>query len=127
MKICKRCNDSKLLTEFSIHKGFKDGRNSVCKICKAQEQRGREELRPYSYEKQIKTRYGLTIDDYNGILSKQNNCCAICKRPGIDLVVDHCHNTGIVRGLLCQRCNTGLGKFEDDQALLRNALTYLEG
>lgn len=73
--------------------------------------------------------YGLTLDDYDNILESQNNGCAICgKAPednGQRLAVDHDHDTGAVRGLLCIGCNAGLGSFKDDPDLLEEAQKYL--
>lgn len=76
-------------------------------------------------------KYGLTIDGYNELLARQNGQCAICGREGHDkcntrLAVDHCHATKKVRGLLCGNCNNGLGRFQDDVALLERALSYLK-
>ena len=75
--------------------------------------------------------YGISEMDYARMLTEQNGGCAICGddgsagRGGV-LHVDHCHQTGRVRGLLCDRCNHGLGNFKDDPALLRRAAYYLE-
>lgn len=74
--------------------------------------------------------YGVTVDDFNSMMKKQNGECAIC--GGIrevkedSLCVDHCHKTNNVRGLLCNHCNTALGKFEDNIELLQNAIKYLK-
>jgi hypothetical protein len=79
----------------------------------------------------IKRVFGLDRSQYAAMLSTQGNCCAICGRspegsyPGM-LHVDHCHDTGKVRGLLCQVCNLSLGKFQHDPDLLRRAAEYLE-
>jgi len=77
-------------------------------------------------------RYGLAPDQYDELLSKQNGRCAICDGPpngkgGLYFHVDHCHTSGEVRGLLCHYCNTAIGSFRDDPALLRRAIAYLEG
>lgn len=83
----------------------------------------------------LKDRYNLTPEQYKKMQAKQNNRCAICgeeetalhnhtKKP-LKLAVDHCHTTGKVRGLLCQDCNRGIGKFHDDIERLRSAITYL--
>lgn len=76
--------------------------------------------------------YEMTIDDYWALWVKQKGACAICKEPSDwNLVVDHEHiegkNTrrGKPRGLLCHRCNTGLGKFKDDPRMLRRAAAYV--
>lgn len=71
---------------------------------------------------------------YESILIKQNGNCAICKNPetkirngkSVNLSVDHCHKTGIVRGLLCNKCNRTLGVFYDDIEFLKEAIKYLE-
>ena len=72
-------------------------------------------------------RFGLSIEDYDTIHRAQGGVCAICRRPqrGKRLAVDHDHETGRVRGLLCASCNTGLGHFRDDPVLLYVAAAYL--
>jgi hypothetical protein len=74
----------------------------------------------------LKFRYGITEEDYNLMLENQNNCCAICKKESdIKLSVDHCHQSGAVRGLLCKKCNLGLGYFKDDTTTIKEAIKYL--
>jgi hypothetical protein len=71
--------------------------------------------------------YGLTPEDYDAMSARQNGVCAICrKKPDKRLCVDHSHRNNKVRDLLCGRCNSGLGYFDDDPALLRAAAEYLE-
>lgn len=78
----------------------------------------------------LKTRYGITLSEFNDLLVTQGNECAICKgkvnTAGRSFSVDHCHTTGKVRGLLCNHCNFGLGSFFDSATLLRLAADYLE-
>jgi hypothetical protein len=84
----------------------------------------------------IKRRFGLTRDAYNEKLKNQNHVCAICKQPetAVDgrtgtiksLAVDHCHKHKGLRDLLCGRCNTTLGKVNDDIGLLQNMIDYLK-
>lgn len=70
--------------------------------------------------------YGLTEEQYNDMISSQNNMCAICNKTSHKtLHIDHDHETGKVRGLLCSNCNTGIGFFKDDISLLNNAIDYL--
>jgi hypothetical protein len=71
-------------------------------------------------------RYGISLEELRAILERQGNACAICRRSGVRLYIDHCHATRMVRRLLCGKCNTGLGFFGDDPVLLRAAADYLE-
>jgi hypothetical protein len=70
--------------------------------------------------------YGLSKDNFFNMLELQNSECAICKNK-IDesCHVDHCHDTGSVRGLLCGNCNVAIGFFKDDIQILNNAMKYL--
>lgn len=80
------------------------------------------------------SRYGLSEEDYQLMLVAQGGCCAICRSSGEgqgrgivrSLAVDHCHETGAVRGLLCHRCNAALGMVKDSVSVLRSAISYLE-
>ncbi len=76
----------------------------------------------------LKYYYGISVEEYDALLARQNGKCAICreKPEGQTLCVDHCHATGKIRGLLCRSCNVGLGNFRDDPRLLRAAIAYLE-
>lgn len=84
-------------------------------------------------DKIYQNKYGITLEQYNEMLEKQLHACAICKEPEYQiswgktkrLAVDHCHKTGRVRGLLCQRCNTTLGRYEDDLYVWENFVSYL--
>lgn len=82
-------------------------------------------------ERHFEREYGLLKFEYELLFVKQNNSCAICGKvsgKGSDkLVVDHDHETGQVRGLLCRLCNTSLGGFKDNKDLLKQAINYLEG
>lgn len=71
-------------------------------------------------------KYGLTVDDYEAMRSSQKGACLICGDEPSRLVVDHCHATGAVRGLLCARCNVAIGILRDDPSLMRRAAEYLE-
>ncbi len=82
------------------------------------------------HEYHLKSMYGLSMEEYNKMFDNQNGCCWICSTHQQDLkhrlFVDHCHDTGQVRGLLCRSCNTGLGNFNDDPSLLKIATEYLD-
>ena len=74
----------------------------------------------------LKYRYGITEEQYDQMLEKQNHTCAICnEKPKGNLAVDHCHTTGKVRGLLCANCNKGLGMFKEDENRMKKAMQYL--
>lgn len=75
---------------------------------------------------QLKVNYGIGLDEYNKMLAGQGGACAICSEPQTEtLCVDHCHSTGKIRGLLCRKCNTGLGCYKDNADLMRLAIRYL--
>jgi hypothetical protein len=132
---CLGCGEDKSLEkDFNRHPGGKYGRNSRCRICLA-EQRKKYPRTPVSSGQRraakLRQTYGLTVEDYDALLASQNGKCAICgsefadKRVGF-LHVDHDHETGEVRGLLCSSCNRGLGFFKDDPNLMRRGIEYLE-
>jgi hypothetical protein len=74
----------------------------------------------------LRTQYGISLEDYDAMLAQQGGVCAICrKRSAKRLCVDHCHVTRTVRGLLCKKCNFGLGHFSDDPDLVDAAAVYL--
>jgi hypothetical protein len=75
----------------------------------------------------LRQKYGITADDYDVMLEAQGGGCAICgRRPGArPLHVDHCHETGIVRGILCHQCNWYLGTIEASNTVRENFLSYL--
>lgn len=88
-----------------------DGFVMPCSSCKGIEQRIAQ--------------YGLSLRQYWDMRNRQEDRCAICDEPSDKLFVDHCHTLGHVRGLLCRRCNSGLGFFKDKKGALANALKYL--
>ena len=94
------------------------------------------EVNPDKYKnKYLLKSYGITLDDFNVMKESQGGVCKICGNPEValnpktkkprELAVDHCHNTGKIRGLLCSKCNTSLGNFKDDISLLEAAIVYL--
>lgn len=147
MKLCKRCGATKQLEDFHKDKKSKDGHCFYCKECNksktrsyyagldktAEKARGKKRsedgaYRDYQYQK----KYGITLEEYNLLLEKQGGKCAICgitreecndKRA---LPVDHDHETGEVRGILCHSCNRAIGLFKDSPKNLRQAAYYLE-
>lgn len=143
MKICPNCKETKLLHEYYTDNARKDGWSFYCKKCtaaickKSREKRKAEGHRykgtPYNADTnrfaQLKHYYNLTREEYDRLVIKQSYLCAICEsepRGNTRLHVDHDHKTNQVRGLLCDDCNNGLGRFEDDIELLRKAIEYLQ-
>jgi hypothetical protein len=151
MKECQGCHVPKPLKDFKRHPKTPDGRTHLCLEClqarrgpvldlTPDEKRERQlaklrkrhatdpEYRERHRGHQIKTAYGLLPEQYQALVDKQDGLCAICRGPSTDgraLHIDHNHETGAVRGLLCFECNSGLGKFGDDLETLRAALRYL--
>jgi hypothetical protein len=105
------------------------GNSHYCKPCHAEYvrdwyQKNKDSVRGT----QFKRKYGISVSDYDRMFLQQSGLCAICSSQSNDgrrLHVDHCHDTGKVRGLLCNRCNKGLGLFRDDPDLLSIAAGYI--
>jgi len=76
--------------------------------------------------KNFKDRYGIGIEEYEALKDQQDGKCGICGTTGHVLYVDHCHDTQKIRGLLCHKCNTGMGMLQDSIEVLNKALRYLE-
>lgn len=91
-------------------------------------ERNSERMSALTWEWRLNRDFGLSVIEYKYILAKQNFVCAICGQPDANrrLSVDHCHATGKVRGLLCLRCNRGIGLFQDDPNRLVKASVYLK-
>lgn len=124
MKRCTRCGVVKPLADFNKSSRAKDGTRSQCKTCVL------EYMRKRGYRKDdLKYKYGMVEEDYEILFRQQGGSCAICRAPSYSLsrplMVDHCHKTGRVRGLLCCNCNFGIGNLQDDPKLLAVALAYL--
>lgn len=130
MKRCPKCGETKPLSEFyALRAGWV---GPYCKPCtKADVQRWQRENPEKHYRKQrrsdLKRRYGLSESDYDKMLAAQDGRCPICGviLGEVQVAVDHNHETGQVRGVLCHRCNRTLGLFGDDPGRLRRAAAYL--
>lgn len=104
-----------------------------CRVAynKTYREENKEKFLAVERKSKLKITYGITPEQYDVMLTKQNGRCAICstKKPGGRtkmFFIDHCHSTGSIRGLLCMRCNTGLGLFLDSPKFLANAISYLK-
>ena len=108
----------------------------MCQPCYNESQRAkrrkdsqvRGEVHAADRRHRLRSRYGISVDEYDKILASQNGVCAICRRlcrTGRNLAVDHDHHTDQIRGLLCVNCNQMLGAIDDDVDLLERAIDYL--
>lgn len=101
----------------------------LCNACYLRERRNTPEGKRRYKDQWLKKLYGITIDDFEEMLVAQNYKCAICESEislfGNKTNVDHCHNTGKVRGLLCSGCNTLLALAKESKDVLLSALNYL--
>lgn len=130
-KACTKCGKEKPLEEFHRNPATRDRRQVQCKVCAcALSRQYRAERKEHYANYLLQYRFGITLAEYNAMLEAQSGSCAICGRTpdeeGKRLCVDHDHETGEVRGLLCNECNAGLGRFHDDPARLRSAANYVE-
>lgn len=152
MQVCRRCKVSKSVDQFWKNSTKSTGLIQYCKGCTnlnhkecrdrqkngtikhiikfSKKDIGTVEYKEHQRDRVLKKNYGITLEDYNKLFSDQKGCCVICnihqtelKRP---LDVDHNHKTGKVRGLLCAKCNTGIGLFNDNVELLNKVIEYLE-
>lgn len=146
MRTCSICKIEKNSADFKLKSnGYL---SSFCKTCSASYQKEYQEknkekikekkkhyhtqTKEYRRWYTIKMRYGITKEEYEAILLSQNNKCAICENTKSghkntdEMVVDHCHKTQKVRGLLCNRCNTLLGLIDDNPEFMQNISKYLK-
>lgn len=130
-KMCSRCEEEKPVDSFH-RRG--SGRRSECSSCSARYyarrapsiRAARRERYPDERARDRERRYGLTPEEFDRRMTEQRSRCAICRAELDAPVVDHDHETGAVRGLLCRPCNSGIGQLRDDPELVRAALAYLE-
>lgn len=112
---CSKCGYDKPEDDFYT------GHYSWCRAC----------IKVYAANQRKVYRYGITLDQYNELFTKQGGRCAICETHQSELpdplCIDHDHVTNQIRGLVCRTCNLGLGHFKDDPELLLKAVEYLGG
>ena len=144
---CKKCKQPKEPKDFYKSKTSKNGlRMDMCIDCRrnqwlsrSPEQKLQHATKAREYRKNnpdkvrqynLKSNYGITIEEYDSILSSQGGLCGICRAKPVDskrsFHVDHNHDTGFIRGILCSDCNTGIGKLKDSVEMLELAIAYLE-
>ena len=127
--ICKRCE------EITRPSRMSKGSPHLCKKCRTAATREWAEANPGEWERHrrksyLKRTYGITPEQADDLLAAQEGRCAICGASegdsrGFRMHIDHCHTTGVVRGVLCNLCNAGLGNFRDDAELMQKAIAYL--
>jgi len=126
MKSCNTCGCDLIVPDTWL-KSSRDTNQYKCRDCKNEYLREWREDNPGAYKE---WKYNITQKDYEALLLEQGGKCAICeteepKGRRNTWHIDHDHRTGKVRGLLCWLCNSGLGKFKDDEDMLDKAATYL--
>ena len=135
---CRKCKEVKADFEqmSSCHR-YRGGVYSWCRKCRREYNKERTK-RPGptrerrlldKRERRFKERYGITIADFDRMLAEQKGCCKLCGEEFTEKFsarVDHCHQTGVVRGLLHGPCNSMLGQAHDDVSKLQKAIEYLE-
>ena len=124
-RVCMDCGEFKTPDQFNVvrHSRAIGGFAAMprCKPCE----------KHWKYKAHIARVYGINYEEFQNLLSKQKGRCALCGCSGSGknkdkFVVDHCHETGIVRGLLCWPCNIGLGMFKDKPELIAKVVKYLD-
>lgn len=151
MKICTKCNKNKKRSEFFKRKSSKDGLNLWCKGCHVNNNNKwvkdnldhvnkKQKVSYYAdldkiRNKELKHKFGITKSEYDIIHKSQDGKCKICNKPESTLgrngkmrplAVDHDHLNDKIRGLLCARCNTGIGLLYEDISILESAIKYIE-
>lgn len=144
-KICSKCKIEKHTSEFGKDKTHLDGLKSSCRICYSKKRRetyykNREKIivkqkiyrqnhKEVAKNNSLRFNYGITLEDYNKMFQEQGGCCLICGKHQSEfkksLSVDHCHETGKIRGLLCKDCNFGIAYLKHNIKLLNSAILYL--
>lgn len=125
-KVCRVCNKEKKLHKFVALKSSEDGYTNICKKCHREKQLKYRTERPEKYKSiALNHKYNITLEQLNQMKEDQNYACKICGTDEVDLHIDHCHEEGHTRGLLCPSCNKGLGFFTDCPDKLHSAIKYL--
>ena len=125
------CGVEKNILEFYMRNKKTGTRHSSCKECDKARVKARHQANPErTRNNDLKRNYGITLQEHQEMYDNQNGLCAICKNEGDGkwkkLCVDHDHETGKVRQLLCRRCNMVLGQVYDNISLLEEHIKYLK-
>lgn len=130
-KTCSRCFKTKSRDEFYEHKSTRDGLRSQCVSCQFEanveyKRRNPNKVARWARTSALRKRFGLGFDEFQAMCAAQDYRCLICMERPEWLCVDHDHKTGRIRGLLCQRCNVGLGNFKEDKTVLASLVKYID-
>lgn len=129
-KVCSMCNAEKCTSKFHNNSNRSDGKDNRCKECKRRSYKYTDEIYIKNKRNNLRSKFNLSLEEYNKMFNNQEGCCAICgthqSKLSRSLAVDHSHTNGHIRGLLCQVCNTALGKFKDSIEMLDKAAQYLK-
>jgi len=139
-KECCVCNIRKPFSEFYNYKNKSDGKNYRCKSCDNSARlkhklKNPEHTHRKTRNRNLLSRFGITIEEYEEMFKQQGSKCAICgtkenqltgHNAGYSFSVDHCHDTGKVRGILCSNCNRGIGLLGDKASSVYKAFKYLD-
>jgi hypothetical protein len=125
MKTCTQCQQELPFDQFYPHSRGRDGYMSWCKsCCRAHEVATRNPERKKN--EKLRRLYGISLEDFRQMESSQNFGCAVCGADDKPLVVDHSHDTGLVRALLCGPCNMALGLLKENPERIRGLALYAE-
>ena len=126
MKRCPRCGLTKTFADFPRNRSQRDGLGTYCKPCHVDVVKANRRKNHGTHQNYLLSlRYGIDSRVAEDLLRVQERKCPVCG-GGTAAHVDHCHETGEVRGILCFNCNGALGRFEDDPELMGRAIEYLE-
>jgi hypothetical protein len=92
-------------------------------------ERNLETAKQRSRNTEYRRKYGINLEQYDEMLKSQQGVCAICNKScdtGMNLAVDHCHETNKVRGLLCKNCNTAIGLLKENVENMNKAINYIK-
>jgi hypothetical protein len=136
MRTCRLCGVEKPEEAYQLRKDS-GRRRTECQTCRGKQSLDRyhaalENRIPHyraARKSALMKRYGMRLEDFEKLHAARHGLCDICSRPNIAgrvLVVDHCHTTGKARGLICHPCNHALGSLQEDPAIIRRLLSYVE-
>lgn len=128
-RVCKQCGKTQPIVEFYFYNKKKQIRRRICKSCHVKQVRlYYQDNKAAKRDFQLQNKYGIDLGDAYLMEEEQGGKCALCdyEFKDDDFVVDHNHNTGKVRALLCQSCNITVGQFETNRHRITQILGYIQ-